>query len=140
MKQIIIKRDQEKVNKLVDYKVVIGDTLTISIGNGETKKVFIDKTPIKAYAKLTWIKSKAVTINANTTELHLTAEKVKNWFAVKMGAFFILISSIPRLILDESPIAKNISIVGLSILLLWTIYAFIIKSDDWIIIKTRESD
>jgi hypothetical protein len=57
MKEIIIKRDQEKINGLIDYKVIIEDGQTLIIGNGETRKILLDKTPTKVYAKMRWFKS-----------------------------------------------------------------------------------
>jgi|JI9StandDraft_1071089.scaffolds.fasta_scaffold553660_1 hypothetical protein len=137
MKEIIIKRDQEKINGLVNYRVIIEDGQTILIGNGETKKVFIDKIPTKAYAKLNWLRSREVTIDSKTTEINLKGEKIKSWLAPRIAGFLILITLLPRMIWDGSSIAKTVSIVGLSIILVWTIYAFIIKSNDWVLIETK---
>jgi Pyruvate/2-oxoacid:ferredoxin oxidoreductase gamma subunit len=135
MKEITIRREKEKINRLVSYKVVVEDGPTILIGNGETKKVYVDKVPTKVYAKLNWLKSKEVTIDATTSELIIKGERIKNWFAPRMVGVFILITLLPRMIWDESSIAKTFSIVGLSILLAWTIYAFLIKNDDWLLIE-----
>jgi len=137
MKEITIRREQEKINRLVSYKVVVEDGPTILIGNGETKKVYVDKVPTKVYAKLNWLKSKQVTIDATTSELIIKGERIKSWFAPRMAGVFILITLLPRMIWDESSIAKTFSIVALSFLLAWTIYAFIIKNDDWLLIETR---
>jgi hypothetical protein len=140
MKEIIIKRDQEKINGLIDYKVIIEDGQTLIIGNGETRKILLDKTPTKVYAKMRWFKSREVTIDSKTTEINLKGERLKSWLAPRIGGLFILITLLPRMIWEEAPIAKTFTIVGLSLILIWTIYAFIIKSDDWILIETKSED
>jgi hypothetical protein len=99
--------------------------------------VFIDKIPTKAYAKLNWLRSREVTIDSKTTEINLKGEKIKSWLAPRIAGFLILITLLPRMIWDGSSIAKTVSIVGLSIILVWTIYAFIIKSNDWVLIETK---
>jgi len=137
MKEILIRRDQETFNKAVSYKVVFEDGQIVSLENGETKKVIIHKVPDTVYAQLNWHRSKTIVIDETTTELILKAVKIKNWFAPRVFGFVILITLLPRLIWDEAPFVKPLSIIGLSTLLLWTIYAFIIKSNDWILIDKR---
>ena len=137
MKEIIVRRDQENINRLVNYKLIVDDGQTILIGNGETKRVFVDKIPVKVYAKLNWLKSRQVTVDSTTTELILKGEKIKSWLAPRLVGLLILTTLLPRMIWDGSPIAKQISVVGLSLILIWTIYAFIIKSDDWVLIDKK---
>lgn len=137
MKDITIRREQEKINRLVSYQFIVEDGPTILIRNGEIKKVYLDKVPTKVYAKLNWLKSKEVTIDATTSELIIKGEKIKSWFAPKMVGVFILITLLPRMIWEGSAIPKTLSVIGLSVLLAWTIYAFMIKSDDWVLIETR---
>ncbi|MBN8653805.1 MAG: hypothetical protein J0L67_20415 [Cytophagales bacterium] len=137
MKEILIRRDQETFNKSVSYKVVFEDGQIVSLENGETKKVIIHKVPGTVYAQLNWHRSKTIVIDETTTELILKADKIKNWFGPRVFGFVILITLLPRLIWDEAPFVKPLSIIGLSILLLCTIYAFIIKSNDWILIEKR---
>lgn len=137
MKEIIIKRDQENINKRAIYKVVISDGETVLIKNGETKKVRVDLIPTKVRAKMNWLKSRKVTIDSATSEITLKGEKIKNWVAPRILGLFILTTLIPRMIWDEAPLTKTVSIVGLSIILIWTIYVFIIKNNDWILIETK---
>ena len=82
MKEIIIRRVHENYG-MMNYKVVIENGQTILIGNGETKKVLLDKIPVKVYAKQGWLKSIDVTIDNSTTELILKNEKMKNWICIK---------------------------------------------------------
>jgi hypothetical protein len=84
MKEIIIKRDQENINKRAIYKVVISDGETVLIKNGETKKVRVDLIPTKVRAKMNWLKSRKVTIDSATSEITLKGEKIKNWVAPRI--------------------------------------------------------
>ncbi|MFN5169274.1 MAG: hypothetical protein ACK5DD_06590 [Cyclobacteriaceae bacterium] len=139
MKKIIIRRDQEQINLSVDYKVVFDDGPTISIGNGETKKIFLENIPVTAYAKLNWLRSKQVTIDATTTELVLKGEKTKSRLASGIGAL-LLLTLLPRLIWGHSPLSNTLAIIALSVILAWTIYAFIIKSNDWVLIELKKEN
>lgn len=138
MREIIIKRNNESLN-LLDYKVIFENGQSIVIRNGETKKVTLDKFPIKAYARQGWLKSKDVTIDSSTTELTLKGEKTKNLIGPGIGGLLVLTLLLPKKVFDNSNVAETISIIGLSILLLWIIYAFIIKSNDWILIEKKTS-
>jgi DNA-directed RNA polymerase subunit H (RpoH/RPB5) len=137
MKEILIRRDQETFNKSVSYKVIFEDGQVISLDNGETRKAIIHKVPCTVYAKLNWLRSKTIVIDETTTELILKAEKIKNWFTPRVFGFVILITFLPRLIWDKAPFVKPLTIIGLSILLIWTVYALIMKSNDWILIEKR---
>ncbi len=137
MKEILIRRDQETFNKSVSYKVIFEGGQVASLENGETRKVIIHKIPGSVYAQLNWHRSKTVVIDETTSELTLKADKIKNWFAPRILGLITLITLLPRLIWDEAPFVKPLSIIGLSTLLLWTIYALIIKSNDWIRIEKR---
>lgn len=97
----------------------------------------MDNIPVKVYAKQGWLKSKDITIDDSTTELILKHEKTKNLIAPGIGGLLTLTILLPKTIWDSSPIANTISIVGSSIILVWAIYAFIIKRDDWIIIDKK---
>lgn len=140
MKEIVIERPQEKIFGMSDYRVIIEGAPTLLIGNGETRKVLVDGLPAKVYANVNWLRSREVTIDSKTTHIRLKAEKVKGWLAPRIAGLLILITLLPRLIWEGSPIAKTVSIVGLSLILVWTIYAFIIKSNDWIVIETSTVD
>lgn len=137
MKEILIRRDQENFNKSVSYQVVFDDGQKFSLENGETKRALVRTTPTSVYAKLNWHRSKKITIDGSTSELILKAEKFKSWFAPRILAFIILITLVPRFIWEDEPFVKPVTIIGLSIMLGWTIYAFIIKSNDWILIEKK---
>jgi len=137
MKEILIRRDKENTNGLVNYKVIIDNRETILIGNGETKKVLLDKIPVNVYAKLNWIKSKEVTVDVNTVEIIVKGEKLKNWFAPRIVSIFILVTIIPRMIWHNSQLANTIIVVGLSILIILTTYIFVLKRSDWVIIDKK---
>ena len=137
MKEILIRRDKENTNALVNYKVIIDNRETILIGNGETKKVLLDKIPVNIYAKLNWLKSKEVTVDSNTAEIIVKGEKLKNWFAPRIGSGFILVTIIPRMIWHNSQLATTVIVVGLSILIILTIYIFVLRRNDWVIIDKK---
>jgi hypothetical protein len=137
MKEILIKREQENFNKSVSYQVVFADGQEFSLENGEMKKVLVSMAPQYIYAKLNWHRSRKITIDESTSELILKAEKFKNWLAPRIVAFIILITLVPRLIWENEPFVKPLTIIGLSIMLGWTIYAFILKSNDWILIEKK---
>lgn len=125
---------------MVNYKVVIENGPSFLIGNGETKKVLLDNIPVKVYTKQGWFKSKDVTIDHSTTELILKNEKIKNRIAPVIGGLLVLTILLPKTIWVGSPIANTISISGLSIIIAWIIYAFVIKRNDWILIEKRTND
>jgi len=137
MKEILIRRDKENANELVNYKVIIDNRETILIGNGETKKVLLDIVPVNVYAKLNWLKSKEVTVDSNTLELILKREKMKNWFPPRLRGLFILVILIPRMIWHNSQLATTFIVIGLSIFFFLTSYAFIIKRTVLVIIDKK---
>ena len=137
MKEILIRRDKENANELVNYKVIIDNRETILIGNGETKKVLLDIVPVNVYAKLNWLKSKEVTVDSNTLELIVKREKMKNWFPPRLRGLFILVMLIPRMIWHNSKLATTFIVIGLSICFFLTAYAFIIKRTVLVIIDNK---
>jgi len=137
MKEILIRRDKENANELVNYKVIIDNRETILIGNGETKKVLLDIVPVNVYAKLNWLKSKEVTVDSNTLELILKREKMKNWFPPRLRGLFILVMLIPRMIWHNSKLATTLIVIGLSIFFFLTAYYFIIKRTVLVIIDKK---
>lgn len=138
MKEIIIKRVHESFG-MINYKIVIENGQTILIRNGETKKVHLNELPVKAYVKQGWIKSKNVTIDHSTTELILKYEKIKSRITPWMGGLLALTILLPKTIWDSSPITNTFRFVGAFIILIWVIYAFIIKRDDWILIEKKKT-
>jgi len=137
MKEILIRRDKENTNEVVNYKVIIDNRETILIGNGETKKVLLDIVPVNVYAKLNWLKSKEVTVDSNTLELILKREKMKNWFPPRLRGLFILVMLIPRMIWHNSKLATTLIVIGLSIFFFLTAYYFIIKRTVLVIIDKK---
>ena len=137
MKEILIRRDKENANELVNYKVIIDNRETILIGNGETKKVLLDIVPVNVYAKLNWLKSKEVTVDSNTLELIVKREKMKNWFPPRLRGLFILVMLIPRMIWHNSKLATTLIVIGLSIFFFLTAYYFIIKRTVLVIIDKK---
>lgn len=137
MKEILIKRDQETLNNFLAHKLVFEDGQTITIKNGEVKKILINKIPAKVFAKLSWLKSNEVIIDFKTDELLIKTEKIKNSFALRLAPLIILTITIPKLIWDESPLADNVSTIGLSLILILAIYAFVFKRNNWILIETK---
>ena len=137
MKKILIRRAKENFNKSISYQVVFDDGQKLFLENGETKTALVNITPQMVYARLNWYRSRKITIDESTSELILKAEKIKSWFAPRIFAFIILITLVPRLIWEDEPFVKPVTIIGLSIMLGWTIYAFIIKSNDWILIEKK---
>lgn len=136
MKEVIIRRVHQNVG-MINYKIVIENGQTILIRNGETKKVQLNSIPVKIYAKQGWLKSKDVTIDSSTTELTLKYEKIKSRIAPWFGGLLTLTLLLPMNYWGDYPMAKAFSIVGSSILIIWIIYAFIIKRDDWILIDKK---
>lgn len=139
MKEIVIRRAHEKFG-MINYKVVVEHGQTILIGNGETKRVSLEQVPVMLHAKQGWLKSKKVTIDSTTTELTLKYEKIKSRIAPWFGGFFVLTILLPKTVWDNSSTANTISIIGLSIIAGWTIYAFVIKRNDWIRIEKTTGD
>lgn len=133
----MIRRDQENFNKSVSYQVIFGDGQELSIENGETKKALVSMTPISVYAKMNWHRSRRIIIDESNSELILKADKIKSWVAPRILAIITLITLVPRLIWEGEPFVNPVTIIGLSIMLGWTIYAFIIKSSDWILIENK---
>jgi len=136
MKEIIIRRVHEDFG-MINYKIVIENGQSILIRNGDTKKVQLENIPVKVFAKQGWLKSKDVTIDNSTTELTLKYEKIKSWIARWFGGLLATTLLLPMSFWDDYPITKTISIVGSSILLMWAIYVFTIKRDEWIIIDKK---
>ena len=139
MKEIVIRRCHENI-AMANYKVVVENGSTILIGNGENKKIQLDNIPVKVYAKQGWLRSKYVTIDNSTTELILKYEKTKGWIAPGIGGLTLMILLLPKSIWEDSPMANTISIVGLSIIVAWVIYAFVIRRNNWILIEKRTND
>lgn len=138
MREIIIRRNNENFSKM-NYKVVFGNGQTILIGNGATKKVQLDNIPVRAYVKQGWLRSKVVTIDSSTKELVLKNERTKNLTAPWVGGLLALTILLPT-IWDAPLIANMMSFVGLCIILMWIIYAFVIKREDWILVDKMTSD
>lgn len=135
MKEILFRRIYQNYGML-NYKIVFEDGKTMLIRNGETKKVLLDNLPVNIYARQTWLKSKNMTIDHSTTELILKNNMKLGRIALWSTVFFSLIS-LTKGLWDDYPIIKALSISGSSILLLWAIYFFTIKRDEWILIENK---
>ncbi len=136
MHEIVFRRVHQN-NGMLNYKIVFENGHTILIRNGETKKVLLDNLPVNIYAKQTWLKSKNVTIDYSTTELVFKNNMIKGMVALWFITLFPLVLVLPMGLWDDYPIIKAISIMGSSIILLWAIYAFTIKRDEWILIEKK---
>ncbi len=121
---------------MLKYKLIVENGQTIIIRNGETKKELIENLPVRIYAKQTWLKSKSVMIDDSTSELILKNNMKKGRIALWSIALFNLLL-LPMGFWDDYPITKTISIVGLSIILMWAIYEFTINRDSWIVIEKK---
>ncbi|MEQ8237907.1 MAG: hypothetical protein RIA69_01775 [Cyclobacteriaceae bacterium] len=135
MREIIFSRKWGDFG-MANYKVVIESEPTFQIGNGETKKVQLNNIPVKVYAKQGWVRSRAITIDNSTTEITLKNEKIKNRIAPGIGGLLLLFY-LPIRIWDNSLTANTVSIFGISIIAAWTIYAFVIKRNEWILIEKK---
>jgi len=133
MKKISISRANQSFS-LANIKLFLGNGKTIAIRNGETKYVELDKLPVKVFAKQGWVKSKMVTIDDSTTGLILKNEKIKNIIAPLIGSLLLLTLLLPRTIWGESTLTNFFGIGGLVVIIAWTVYAFFIKRDNWILI------
>lgn len=140
MKEIVIRREDAYINTGVNFKVVIENGETISIGNGETKKVQLDNLPAKVYVKQGWFRSKELTVDNSTSELTLKNENFKSWMAVTIGGPLIMTGLLPKHIWDDPSTAETVSMVGFSIIGAWVIYAFFIKRSNWILIDKKIAD
>lgn len=134
MKEIIIRREKWYFNQL-DFTVVLEGGRTVQIGNGESKKVQFENTPVQVHAEFGWLKSRKVLVDSATTELVITSEKVKPWIAPLAGV--LLGFSLSRLIWPGSSFTTGLSMSITGVILLWIVYAFVIKRSDWVRIERR---
>ncbi len=134
MKEIVIKRHRENFN-MMDFKVIIENGPTIPIGNGEIKKVILQSIPARMYVSQGWLKSKTITIDNHATEIVIRSDKLKSRLAPGIGGLSILIMFLSKYMFADPQVSKSMTIIGLCLILLWVVYAFIIKHDEWILVE-----
>lgn len=137
MKEIVIRRNRENFN-MMRFQVVIDNKPFVTIDNGETKRVEIETLPVKLFVKQGWMRSREIEIDDTTSEIGIRSAKVKSRIAPIMGGLLLLILFLPDHIIADSQTIRTVTIAGLVALLAWTIYALIIKSNDWILIDKKD--
>lgn len=137
MNEIVIKRNRENFNR-IDFKVIVENGPAIPIGNGEVKRIMLPDLPAKMYVRQGWLKSKVVTLDGQTSEIVIRSEKFKSRLAPAMGGLLILVMLLPKYILSDSQSATTITAIGLCFMLIWVVYAFIIKRNEWISVDKKD--